>query len=41
MAKVGVMERGQIVFGERRITVSDSYRDRVQAYVAERLLSGR
>ena len=41
MAQVKVMERGQIVFGERRITVSDSYRDRVQAYVSERLLSGR
>lgn len=41
MAQVKVMERGQIVFGERRITVSDSYRDRVQAYVGERLLSGR
>lgn len=41
MDKVDVLDRGQIVFGEKRIPVSDSYKEAVQAYVNERLLQGR
>ena len=41
MKKVYILERGQIVFGEKRIPVSDSYKDRVQEYINRRLLQGR
>lgn len=41
MEKVQVMERGQIVFGEKHIPISESYKDGVQAYIARRLLQGR
>ncbi len=41
MQKVTVLERGQIVFGDKRIPVSDSYREAVQAYVGKSLLAGR
>jgi len=41
MAKVPVMERGQIVFGEKRLPISDSYKDAVQDYVNRHMLQGR
>lgn len=41
MEKVQVLERGQIIFGEKRLPISDSYRERVQEYIKARLLSGR
>lgn len=41
MDKVDALDHGQIVFGEKHIPVSDSYKETVQAYVNERLLHGR
>ena len=41
MERAEALDRGQIVFGEKRIPVSDSYKDAVQAYVNGRLLRGR
>lgn len=41
MSKVPVVERGQIVFGEKRLPVSDSYKEAVQDYVNRHLLQGR
>lgn len=41
MSKVTVFERGQIVFGEKYLPVSDSYRVKVQDYINARLLQGR
>lgn len=41
MSKVPVVERGQIVFGEKRLPVSDSYKEAVQNYVNRHLLQGR
>lgn len=41
MERVSILERGQIIFGEKRLPVSDSYKDAVQAYVNRRLLQGR
>jgi len=37
---VTVVERGQILFGEKRIPVSDSYKDKVQEYLNRRMLQG-
>lgn len=39
--KVSVFERGQIVFGDKHLPVSDSYREQLQQYINARLLSGR
>lgn len=39
--KVEVLERGQIVFGDKYIPVSDSYKDQMQEYIDRRLLRGR
>lgn len=39
MSKVSLLERGNIVFGNKNIPVSDSYKDRVRQYVADRMLS--
>lgn len=39
MSKVLLLERGNIVFGDKNIPVSDSYKDRVRQYVADRMLS--
>ena len=39
MSKVSLLERGNIVFGDKNIPVSDSYKDRVRQYVADRMLS--
>ena len=39
MSKVSLLERGNIVFGDKKIPVSDSYKDRVRQYVADRMLS--
>jgi len=41
MQKVQVFERGQIVFGEKILPVSESYKERVQAYINAHLLQGR
>lgn len=41
MEKVTVFERGQIVFGEKHLPISDSYRDHVQAYLNAHTLQGR
>lgn len=41
MERVQVLERGQIVFGEKRIPVSDSYKATVQDYINAHLLQGR
>lgn len=41
MNQVKVVERGHIVFGEKHIPVSDSYKDAVLNYVAARTLQGR
>lgn len=41
MDKVRIFERGQIVFGEKYIPISDSYKDRVQSYLNGHLLQGR
>lgn len=41
MEKVCVLERGQIVFGEKRIPVSDSYKEKVQEYINRRMLGNR
>ena len=39
MSKVSLLERGNIVFGDKYLPVSDSYKDRVRQYVADRMLS--
>lgn len=41
MEKVSVLERGQIVFGDKHIPVSDTYKDIVQNYFAAITLQGR
>lgn len=41
MSKVAVIERGQIVFGEKHLPVSDSYKEKVQAYFNAHTLQGR
>lgn len=41
MNKVRVFERGQIVFGEKYIPISDSYKDHVQNYLNAHMLQGR
>lgn len=41
MDKVQVLERGQIIFGEKRIPISDSYKEQVHEYIKKRLLAGR
>ena len=35
------MERGQIVFGDKRLPISDSYKERIQEYINSHLLQGR
>ena len=41
MDKVRVFERGQIVFGDKRLSVSDSYKERVNAFISGNLLQTR
>lgn len=41
MARVTVMERGSIIFGDKRLPISESYKDAVQNYVNKYLLHGR
>ena len=41
LEKVNVLERGQIVFNDKHIPVSDSYKDVVQDYFAALTLKGR
>lgn len=41
MNQVAVFERGQIVFGDKYVPVSDSYRAAVQEYINAHLLQGR
>jgi hypothetical protein len=38
---IEIIERGQIIFGEKYIPVSDSYKDAVQNYVYSRLLQSK
>lgn len=39
--KVKVLERGQIVFGDKYIPISDSYKDKFMAYLNSHTLQGR
>ncbi len=41
MGRVSVLERGQIVIGEKRLPISDSYKEHVMQYVNRHLLHGR
>lgn len=41
LTKVNVLERGQIAFGDKRIPVSDSYKEIVQNYFAALTLQGK
>lgn len=41
LEQVNVLERGQIVFGDKHIPVSESYKDIVQNYFNNRTLQGR
>ncbi len=41
MQKVRVLERGQILFGEKCIPISDSYKEHVMSYLNSHLLQGR
>lgn len=41
MSKVRVIERGQILFGDKYLPISDSYREHVQNYLNAHLLKGR
>lgn len=41
MNQVEIVERGQILFGDKKIPVSDSYKDIVQDYIVSRTLQGR
>ncbi len=41
MSKVRVFERGQIVFGDKYLPISDSYKEKVQAYLNAHTLQGR
>lgn len=41
MDKVRELERGQILFGEKRLTISESYKDKVNDYLSRHLLQGK
>lgn len=41
MSKISMLERGQIVFGEKHLPISDSYKEHVMEYVNRHLLQGR
>lgn len=41
LERVNVLERGQIVFGEKRLPISDSYKEQIQTYINSRTLQGR
>ncbi len=41
MGRVSLLERGQIAIGERRLPISDSYKEQVMQYVNRHLLHGR
>ena len=41
MNKIKILERGQIIFGEKRLPISDSYKEQVQCYIYSRTLQGR
>ena len=41
MNHVEMLERGQIVIGEKHLPISDSYKDSVQDYIRKRMLQGR
>lgn len=41
MDQADVVERGQILLGDKSIPISDSYKDAVMAYVNDRMLQGR
>lgn len=37
MSRVKMVERGQIIFGNKQLPISDSYKDKVMAYIEHRL----
>ena len=41
MDKVRELERGQILFGEKRLSISESYKDKVNDYISRHLLQGK
>lgn len=41
MQRADALERGQVIYGEKRIPVSDSYREQVQDYINRHMLQGR
>ena len=41
MNKIKILERGHIIFGEKRLPISDSYKEQVQNYIHSRTLQGR
>lgn len=41
MNKIKILERGQIIFGEKRLPISDSYKEQVHSYIHSRTLQGR
>lgn len=41
MSKVRIIERGQIVFGDKYLPISESYKECVQNYLSNHLLQGR
>lgn len=41
MSRVNLFEKGQIVFGEKHIPISDSYKDIVQEYILRHMPLGR
>lgn len=41
MNHVEMLERGQIVIGEKHLPISDSYKDSVQCYIRKHMLQGR
>ncbi len=41
MSKVNVLERGQIIFGDKRISISDTYKKDIQDYLEKLMLPQR
>ena len=37
MSRVKMVERGQIIFGNKQLPISDSYKDKIMAYIEHRL----
>ena len=41
LQKINVVERSQVVFGDKKLPISDSYRDQIMSYVSSKMLQGR